>query len=154
MPPTQSEVPCRVRPKIKITPVLAHLGLLQTRSGTVQARTAPRKPVSIPTNVIVPTLPKRPSSWNDFPSDMLLEVASYLLDDRLALLNLTHLCSYWRRVVIECPLNWTYVSSKYPLKLFSLWLQRSKDVPINADICSLPPGLYGGSMITSVNGLS
>ena len=94
-----------------------------------------------PTNVDTPNIPNNSPSWNEFPSDVLLEVTSYLRDDRYALLRLTRVCSYWRRVLVECPLNWNQISTKYPPKMFKLWLQRSRDVPIDVEICHLPPGL-------------
>ena len=93
-------------------------------------------------NVVVPTPSKNLSSWGDIPSDMLLEIASYLRDDRHALLSLTDVCTYWCQVLVECPLNWTQISTEYPRDLFKLWLQRSKNVPIDAEISSLPIGLY------------
>lgn len=85
--------------------------------------------------------------WNEFPADTLLEVAAYLRDDRCALLNLTRVCGHWRRVLVECPLNWTQISTKYPPKLFKMWLQRSGDVPIDAEICDIPLGMYDQSPI-------
>ena len=111
-----------------------------------QARFPPRPPISAPTNVNIPDVPNIPDNsfpWNELPSDMLLEITSYLCDDRYTLLSLTRVCSYWRRVLIECPLNWTHISTKYPPKLFKLWLQRSRDVPLDAEICHLPLQLYG-----------
>ena len=108
-----------------------------------QARFLPRPPMSAPTDVGIPTVPDSSSSWNELPSDLLLEVASYVRDDQCTLFCLTHVCDYWRRVLIECPLNWTQISTKYPLKLFKLWLQRSGNVPIDAEISHLPPQLYG-----------
>ena len=99
--------------------------------------------MSAPADVGIPHAPDNSSSWNEFPSDTLLEVVSYLRDDRYALLRLTRVCSYWRRVIIECPLNWTQISTKYPPKLVKLWLQRSRNVPVDAEIFHVPPGLYG-----------
>jgi hypothetical protein len=90
------------------------------------------------------------SPWAEVPSDVLLEVASYLRDDRYALLRLTHVCHYWRQVLIDRPLNWTQISTKYPPKLFKLLFQRSKGVPIDAEISRLPPELYGVDLLISV----
>ncbi|KAF9781856.1 hypothetical protein BJ322DRAFT_1213148 [Thelephora terrestris] len=89
----------------------------------------------------VPKVVKKLLSWGNMPSDLLLEVAVYLRDDRYAMLSITGVCTYWRRVFIECPLNWTQVSTKCPLRLFKVWLQRSKNVPVDAEICNLPNGL-------------
>ncbi|KAF9648195.1 hypothetical protein BDM02DRAFT_3115857 [Thelephora ganbajun] len=103
--------------------------------------TALGPPMSAPAHVSVLYTPDSSLSWDSIPSDMLLEVASYMRDDRYALLSLTRVCSYWRQVLVECPLNWTQISTKYPTKLLKLWLQRSKSVPIDAEICHLPPEL-------------
>jgi len=108
--------------------------------------------MSAPTNIGIPNIPENSSSWNEFPSDTLLEVVSYLRDDRHTLLGLTRVCSYWRRVLIECPLNWTQISTRYPLKLVKLWLERSRNVPVDAEICHLPPGLCGQFLYSSIIG--
>jgi len=100
--------------------------------------------MSPPTGVDVPNIPDYSLSWDLLPSDILLEVAPYLRDDRLAILGLTHVCKHWRQVLIECPLNWTQISTKYPPKLLKLWLQRSEGLPVDANICHLTPELYGG----------
>ena len=86
-------------------------------------------------------------SWDGLPSDVLLEVASYLRDDRHALLSLSLICSYWRRVLVECPLNWTKLSTKQHPKMFKLWLQRSRGVPVDAEIFHFPNELYGPFII-------
>ena len=113
-------------------------------SKATQTRTSGR-PHAYPLTVAdTPDVPDDTFSWDSFPSDVLLEVVSYVRDDRYALLGLTHVCNYWRQVLIECPLNWTHISTKYPPKLFRLWLQRSKGVPVDATICHLSPELYGG----------
>lgn len=91
----------------------------------------------------IPIVVAKSSPWEDIPSDILLEVVLYLRDDRYAMLSLTGVCTYWRQVLVECPLNWTQVSTKCPPRLFKLWLQRSKNVPVDAEICNLPPELYG-----------
>jgi len=131
-------------PRVKLPKVRA---LQPTPEGGIlisaQTRFFPRQPMSAPTNVEIPHVPDNSSSWNEFPSDTLLEVVSYLRDDRYTLLGLTRVCSYWRRVVIECPLNWTQISTTYPQKLVKLWLQRSRNVPVDAEIFHVPPGLYG-----------
>lgn len=105
-------------------------------------------PKSVPTKSNVQTSP----SWGDIPSDVLLEVASYLRNDRYALLSLTRICTYWREVLVECPLNWTQLSTKYPRKAFKLWLRRSKNVPIDAEIWDLPPELYGRFVLHPLSG--
>lgn len=94
--------------------------------------------MSVPADVDVPVVQLKTASWGDIPPDMLLEIASYLRDDRYALLSLTHICTHWRGVLVECPLNWTQVSTQYPRKIFELWLQRSQNVPIDAEISRLP----------------
>lgn len=108
---------------------------------TLDTPDAPGIP-NVPDIPSIPDIPDNAFSRNLLPSDVLLEVASYLRDDRHTLLILTHICNYWRRVLIECPLNWTYVSTKYPPRLFRLWLQRSKGVPVDAEICRYFPILY------------
>jgi hypothetical protein len=108
-----------------------------------QARALVELPASNPTNRATQNTTNHSFSWDEFPADTLLEVASYLRDDRYALLNLTRVCGYWRRVLTECPLNWTRISTRYPPKLFKMWLQRSGDVPIDAEICDIPLGMYG-----------
>lgn len=107
----------------------------------------PPKPV--PAIVHVPVILKNSSSWGDIASDVLLEIATYLRDDRYALLPLTQVCAYWREVLVECPLNWTQISTKYPRGIFQLWLRRSKSAPIDAEIHDLHPKLYGGFVLQS-----
>lgn len=115
--------------------------------GRTQTKTVLAPPMTVPANVNVPNTPKNSSPWGDIPPDVLLEIASYICDDRYALLHLTCVCPHWRTVLVECPLNWTQISTKYPRKLFKLWLQRSQNVPIDAEICDLLPELYGGLML-------
>jgi hypothetical protein len=100
--------------------------------------------MSLPTDVNAPDIPDSSFSWDTIPADVLLEITSYLRDDRYVLRNLTRVCNYWRQVLVDCPLNWTQISTKYPPKLFRLWLQRSKSAPVDAEICHLSPELYGG----------
>lgn len=106
---------------------------------------APLKPPTPAAQVTInaPKIVKNTSPWGDIPSDVLLEIVSYLRDNRYAVLNLILVCTYWRQVLVECPLNWTQISSLYPLRAFKSWIQRSKNVPIDAEICSFPPGMYG-----------
>jgi hypothetical protein len=106
-----------------------------------QTETSLVPPMLVPANVVAPRTLNNSSSWGGIPSDVLLDIASYLRDDRYALFVLTRVCAYWREVLIECPLNWTQVSTEYPRKIFKLWLQRSKNVPIDVEICTLPPQL-------------
>ena len=96
-----------------------------------------------PVTIDAPKIVKNASPWNDIPSDVLLEIVSYLRDNRYAVLSLILVCTYWRQVLVECPLNWTQISSLYPTRVFKSWIQRSKNVPIDVEICSFPPGLYG-----------
>lgn len=114
-----------------------------TRVAQATSRALVRPPTSKSAKVATRNVTDNSFSWDEFPADTLLEVASYLRDDRYALFNLTRVCDYWRRVLIECPLNWTQISTKYPPRLFKMWLQRSGDVPIDAEICDVPPGMYG-----------
>lgn len=112
-----------------------------------QAKTVLVSPMPVPANVDAPNVPKNLMYWGDIPSDVLLEIASYLREDRDALLALTRVCAYWRGVLVECPLNWTQISTKFPRKIFKLWLQRSKNVPVDAEISDLTPDLYGEFML-------
>jgi len=146
--PPQTPTISEPTPTVKIQAPKVSVYLLPLVGNGMLMRSQTKAPLKPPTpaalaTIGTPKIVKNASPWNDIPSDVLLEIVSYLRDNRYAVLSLILVCTYWRQVLVECPLNWTQISSLYPPRVFKSWIQRSKNVPIDADICSLPPGLYG-----------
>lgn len=63
------------------------------------------------------------------PSDILIAVASHITDDE-SLIFATHVCHFWRSVLISSPCLWTRITSMNA----SIFLERSKSTPVSLDI--------------------
>ena len=77
---------------------------------------------------------------NQLPTEVLLRIFSCYLDamkgssadysiNPFCNIHLTHVCSHWKAVVIECPLFWNEVDIEWPSWRFE-HISRSKDAPL------------------------
>ncbi|KAG1771633.1 hypothetical protein EV702DRAFT_1247284 [Suillus placidus] len=66
---------------------------------------------------------------NGYDSDDDDKSTSDVIGDAPACLVVTHVCRHWRKVALECPTLWTFISSTPPLWL-DVMLERSQKVPL------------------------
>ncbi|QRV90087.1 F-box-like protein [Ceratobasidium sp. AG-Ba] len=80
------------------------------------------------------------------PADILVIIVGHLGTDPVehvyAPLICSHVCTHWRRNIIDSPLLWSYIDVSRGAALTRLWLGRSKTVPLDVRLWDSPKIYY------------